>query len=279
MPYVGVCTTNYNCGAVLERHIESVYHALRGLEFEYIVVDSFSTDQSWEILERSERERSNFRVMRRKCKRGEGRNIAYRQSRAPYILSVDTDTVYHGRLGDFLVAYFSRPDLASTAVKAGGLQGIYPRQVLDAVGGWGNLNCDDWDLTVRIWKKGLGIKVYPVSLGDNIKDRWEEADFDFMSDRYGRLERLARWANIEIEQLGRSSRWRVDMKEVCRDLFIDLGLEDQLRFGNWGTDWLAYSSVRSYLRHLRGKVLLYLGVERTLGRWAEERRKRDRGRP
>jgi len=275
IPHIDVCTTNYNCGFILEKSVESVYNALEGFHFEYIVVDNYSSDDSWEILKRLAEKHNNFRIMREKCKRGEGRNIAYRHSQAEYILSLDTDTVYSDKLHRFLLAYFSRPDFADTAIKAG-FAHIYPRHVLDAVGGWGNLNCDDWDLTVRIWKKGLGVKVYPVDLGENIKEENASSDFDFLSSRYGRLDGLMRWANIEIEKLGMNGRWCVDISEVYRDLYIDMGLGEQLHPERYWNNLNDYTNIRRYLSLLRSKITFAIGIEEMLRRWAEERGHRGR---
>jgi hypothetical protein len=183
--------------------------------------------------------------------------------------------MYSDKLHRFLLAYFSRPDLADTAVKAG-FAHIYPRHVLDAVAGWGNLNCDDWDLTVRIWKKGLGVKVYPVDLGENIKEENASSDFDFLSSRYGRLDGLMRWANIEIEKLGMNGRWHVDINEVYRDLYIDMGLGEQLHPERYWNNLNDYTNIRSYLSLLRSKITFAIGIEEMLRRWAEERGHRGR---
>lgn len=279
VPFIGVCTTNYNCGFVLKKHVKSVYDALEGLRFEYVIVDNYSKDDSWEILKNLSEEHENLVTLREKCKRGEGRNIAYRHSQAEYILCVDSDTIYSDKLRCFLLAYFSRPDLINTAVKAGSLQGIYPRHILDAVGGWGNLNCDDWDLTVRIWKKGLDIKIYPVSLGENIKEEWASSDFDFLSDRYGRMEKLMRWANVEIEKLGMNGRWHIDMNDVYRDLYINMGLGEPLHIERYKNNLNEYEHIGSYLHLLRSKITLAIGIEEILNRWSEDRRNRDRKLP
>jgi len=45
-----VCTTNYNCAHALQKHLDSVYSLFDDSDFEYIVVDNKSKDDSLEIL-------------------------------------------------------------------------------------------------------------------------------------------------------------------------------------------------------------------------------------
>ncbi len=271
IPFLGVCATNYNCGQMIGEHIDSVYRVLQEFDFEYVVVDNFSKDNSWEVIERKAGELKNFRAIRKRCKRGIGRNIAYRSSKADYIVVVDTDTIYTDLLARLIEAYFHRPELKGSGIRAG-YTGIFSRAILDAVGGWGNLNCDDWDMTVRLWKAGLPMRVYPVRLGENIKEKDFASDMDFLSNRYGRIEKLTRWINVEVERLGTNGRWKVDLNEVYRDVITDLELGPPTHRVYTNLD--DYTSIRRYLLFMRYKVFMALGIESTMQKWSLERRKR-----
>ncbi|TMI53121.1 glycosyltransferase [Candidatus Bathyarchaeota archaeon] len=59
---LSVCTTNYNCAHALDSHLSSVYDALSGLDFEYVVVDNFSKDDSLRILKSWAAKKSNMTV-------------------------------------------------------------------------------------------------------------------------------------------------------------------------------------------------------------------------
>ncbi|MBM4237288.1 MAG: glycosyltransferase family 2 protein [Euryarchaeota archaeon] len=270
IPFLGVCATNYNCGKIIGDHIDSVYRVLREFDFEYVVVDNFSKDNSWEVIERKARELRNFRPLRKRCKRGTGRNIANRSSKADYIVVVDTDTIYGDLLARLIEAYFRRPELKGSGIRAG-YAGIFSRKILDTVGGWGNLNCDDWDLTVRLWKAGLPMRVYPVRLGENVKEKDLASDMDFLSSRYGRLEKLTRWINVEVERLGANGRWKVDLNEVYRDVITDLEFGPPIHEVYTNLD--DYTTMRRYLLFMRYKVFMALGIEETMQRWSLERRK------
>ena len=49
IPTFSIVTTNYNCAHALRHHLDSIYSQLKVEQFEYIVVDSASTDGSQEI--------------------------------------------------------------------------------------------------------------------------------------------------------------------------------------------------------------------------------------
>jgi glycosyltransferase involved in cell wall biosynthesis len=257
----------------LEQHVESVYRNLEDFDFEYVVVDNYSTDRSWEILQDMANRFGNFRVIRKKCKRGTGRNTAYHNSGADFILALDTDTVYTPLLSKFVHAYFSRPELVRMGLAAGYTY-LVPRFILDAVGGWGDLNCDDWDLKVRIWKKGLGIKLYPVYLGSNLKEERCMSDLDFLSERYPLSDRLSRWINVEVEKLAMNGRWKVDLNDVYRGLYVDLELGEPTHPERFTNNLDEYTDPWKYFRLLRAKLFSVLGIQETLEYWAAERKRR-----
>jgi len=69
--------------------------------------------------------------------------------------------------------------------------------------------------------------------------------------------------------LDRKGRWKVVISEVYRDTFIDL--EFGIPTSIFRTNVEDYTSVRRYLRLLRGKVFMALGIEDTLKKWHKDR--------
>src|SRR5206468_3854631 len=78
-----ICTTNYNCAHALERHLQSVFSQLSGLEFEYIVVDNHSRDGSWEILRKWASRQPAMRVLSRRSTMGDDAVVPCVRRREP----------------------------------------------------------------------------------------------------------------------------------------------------------------------------------------------------
>jgi glycosyltransferase involved in cell wall biosynthesis len=115
-----ICTTNYQCAYVLDRHLASVYEHLKDYDFEYIVVDNKSKDGSLDILKKWEGQHPNMKVLSKKCTMGEGRQISFGHSRGDFILVPDTDVIYYPKTRRFLELYLERDsELAVQAAEEG----------------------------------------------------------------------------------------------------------------------------------------------------------------
>lgn len=218
---LSICTTNYNCAPFLPRHLDSVFRELNGLDFEYIVVDNKSTDGSWKILEDRSCRFSNLQPRRDRCTMGEGRQLAFLQSKGEYIMVVDTDVVYSNLLRRFADAYFDRfSQLSVQAIFCG----IFPRQQWESVGGRRSLNTnEDVDMWMRLWLLGC-IRWYPVELGQHFKEPWAEGSSDFRSDRYPKREKLFRLLRREWDLMN-TRRWaRLDLPRIISDNTINVGI-------------------------------------------------------
>lgn len=220
---LSVCTTSYNCAEAVNAHVESIFHALSGLGFEYIIVDNRSSDGTYELLRKCEATWPNFRVLSRRCSRGLGRNLAVGVACSPTILCVDADTVYTSTLRGFVDRYLQRSREQTFAVQAI-YAGLYPRDLWLEVGGMRNLNyADDLDLWMRIVGRGR-MRWMPVVMGENRKPEGVSNRNDVFSRRYPLGERVFRLLEREVDF------WRVrkylgmDLEATWRNNAIDLGL-------------------------------------------------------
>lgn len=225
---ISICTTNYNCARALDQHLESIYRSLRGMNFEYIVVDNRSRDASWEILSGWAREHPDMKVLSRRCTMGAGRQIAFRYSKGTHIMVVDTDVVYNELMRPFVDSYLAQfADLSVQAIFCG----IFPRDQWVEVGGRRSLNTnEDVDLWLRLLRLGT-MRWYPVSLGENLKEpeAWGEADY--RSLRYPPRERVSRLLRREWDILKTRQVQSVDLNAVVAAHTVDMGLDTIL--GPW----------------------------------------------
>ncbi len=152
-----LCSNN---ASTVKSSIESILGLAKDIDAEIVVVDNASTDGSWEVLE--EFRGDGVRSIRRKCTRGEGRQLAFQSSRGEYILAqMDCDDeflrsgvesfidLYHSRYeGMMLMTRKTRTDETSNVT-------IAPRRLIVEVGGWRPVNWgEDWDLWNRAASMG-----------------------------------------------------------------------------------------------------------------------------
>ena len=225
---ISVCTTNYNCAHALRAHLESIERAFTGEPFEYVVVDNYSRDASWSILEDWVRVHPSASVIRRSCTMGTGRNLAVASSTAPYVLIVDTDVVYRPEIRDFAVR--ARAELPRMAVQAP-FAGLFPRELWEAVRGRRSLNTyEDVDMWMRLHALGR-MRWYPVLMGENMKETYAEGGFDHFSRRYPKWERAVRLLRREWDLWKTRGYEGIDLEAIVRANSVDLRLGTSL--GSW----------------------------------------------
>jgi len=221
MTAISICTTNYNCGHALDRHLSSLFRVLHGLDYEYIAVDDYSKDESWDILQSWIPREPKMKVFRRRCTMGEGRELAFRRSRGAHVMVVDTDVVYHDILRRFVERYLDQ--WSGYSVQAI-FCGMFPRDQWEKVGGRRSLNTnEDVDMWVRIHRLGT-MRWYPVPMGDNFKEPKAWGRGDHLSSRYTGLERTTRLLRREWDLLKTRHLAKIDLGELVRNGTIDLGL-------------------------------------------------------
>lgn len=108
-PKYSVCICNYNMGDTIERALRSVLDQLDE-QYEVLVVDDGSSDNSREVLARLSSAYSLLRVIElprdRKRQLGETRNFSVREARGEYvILHVDADDVWEAYIRDFTAVF------------------------------------------------------------------------------------------------------------------------------------------------------------------------------
>ncbi len=219
-PKVSFIATNFNCAHALERHLESIYSQWGMDEFEYILTDNYSDDESPSILREWAATHPNFRWTRVRCSVGMGRELASRGASAPFLLTVDTDTVYAPILRPFVERATSiYPTHAVQAIYAG----VFPHHLWRISGGRGNFNVgEDFEMWMRLWRMGR-MKWYPVRMGENLKDPGARDAADYLSARYRRLQKITRLLRREFDllRLVRYEAW--DSKGIWKSNTVDLG--------------------------------------------------------
>lgn len=147
-----ICTTSYNCASAVEKSLASIVRNANAREMEFVVCDSKSTDGTPQLIRKSSKHFRDLKMISKRCTRGEGRQIAFENSVGEYIIRVDLDTVYNKSWGEFL-KWHSR-HLPTFAIETYG-SGIFPRKLVEQVGGWRKLNKgEDIDMCFKLAMQG-----------------------------------------------------------------------------------------------------------------------------
>ena len=104
-PIVSIIVTNYNYGKFLHRCLRSCF-SQKFLDYEVLVIDDFSTDNSIEILQPFLESSDNLKVITNKENLGvaESANLAIKASRGQFFIRVDSDDYVNS---EFLQILFS----------------------------------------------------------------------------------------------------------------------------------------------------------------------------
>jgi glycosyltransferase involved in cell wall biosynthesis len=196
MPKFSICMTNYNTADVLRKSMDSILSKINTDEFEIIIVDSNSTDGSLEILKEYQKKFPNFTIIEKKCLRGRGRQIAFEHSKGDIIITADNDTVYND-LWMKVIRYHekNRLDYGLSML----FSQVYPRKILEEVGGWKNLQyLEDAELWSRLAKIGK-YHTYPVVPGENLKRAPRSTPFERTYRIYRKMhDRMAIFTHIPL---------------------------------------------------------------------------------
>jgi glycosyltransferase involved in cell wall biosynthesis len=165
LPKYSVCMTCYNETSTIRDSLTSLLNQLNK-DCEVVVVDNFSRDGTYEVLQEFEQSRG-IRVIQKKCSRGLGRQIAFENSIGEYIIAnLDLDDtfrhvlsevldLYHQKVEGDLLAVFNTdppPDVSDAWVQN---ITIGPRSLVATLGGWRDVNIfEDWDLWSRASRAG-----------------------------------------------------------------------------------------------------------------------------
>ncbi len=180
-PTYSICITNYNSARTIRKAFSSILPLVSSSQFEIVVVDNESSDDSSEFLRELNRRQIVRRLSIRRCSRGGGRNLALHLSRGKYLLSnIDTDVVYD--LDKVLKAirdYHER--FEGKVLSLNGMM-ILPRQVALKLGGWKDLDRhEDNELALHAYEFGLHAQNESMNVvSEHLKDK----------SRYSLLSRL-----------------------------------------------------------------------------------------
>jgi glycosyltransferase involved in cell wall biosynthesis len=181
-PKYSICITNFNSIDTIKASMDSILIQSND-SFEIVVCDNYSNDGSREILQEYCR-KGKIKLVVERSSRGKGRQIAFENSFGKYIISgVDTDDKLKLEFQEFLRIYHR--DHEGYMLSAGTIH-IIPRQLVEEIGGWRDLNWGE-DVDFHKRAKSLGRQhefEYPIVLverGNNrrsLKDRLIEIHHD-----------------------------------------------------------------------------------------------------
>jgi glycosyltransferase involved in cell wall biosynthesis len=161
-PLYSICITHYNNVKTLEASLNSILDQIDS-SFEVVLVDNYSNDGSDTVLTRYSKA-GRIKLIRAKCSRGRGRQIAFENSSSKYIISnLDMDEVYERKLGNLVQFYHACCEGNLLLVVSGSQKDtrnfqnvtIATRSLIEELGGWNDIQYgEDWDIESRAAKIG-----------------------------------------------------------------------------------------------------------------------------
>jgi glycosyltransferase involved in cell wall biosynthesis len=199
--------TNYNNFPRIERALDTLMEALRDTDFEMVVVDSCSTDGSFELLQEYSRRHKNIKVLRKKCTRGLGRQIAFEHSRGRLIIFADMDCSYDSSKIRELVKIYEIFYKGKILITPSSIL-IGSREVVEKVGGWRDYNsADDIDFLTRAFILNRGVFI-PVRVAEN--EPFPESPVSFFGARMVLFGRERRYEKNLFKLFFRKLRFTLD---------------------------------------------------------------------
>ncbi|MCW1297198.1 MAG: glycosyltransferase family 2 protein [Candidatus Rehaiarchaeum fermentans] len=165
-PLVSIYATVYNNANIVSKSIKSIINQFPDFDknFEFVIVDNYSNDGTYEILLKFQKKHPNIKIIRANCTRGGGRAIAVNKSQGNYLFYVDLDTIYTPVLSKVIYKMIKE-------YKTGSLMpyGFCDRKTMNKIGNWNyNLNTgEDWEFSARAISKGVKLFDLPAILGLN----------------------------------------------------------------------------------------------------------------
>jgi glycosyltransferase involved in cell wall biosynthesis len=154
-----ICITHYNNGKTVSTSLASIFSQIDD-SYEVVVVDNMSDDGSEAILE-DLASKGQIHLVKRKCSRGAGRELAFENSKGRYILAnMDMDDTFRPGIAKLMETYHRECEgklLLAIADKERWSQNITvgPRDLIAGLGGWRDLQWgEDWDLWRRASRRG-----------------------------------------------------------------------------------------------------------------------------
>lgn len=240
-PTYAICITHRNNVATVRKSLESILTQIDD-KFEVVVVDSFSNDGSFEVLQKFHDEGA-IRLMRRKCSRGLGRQIAFENSKGEYVIAnMDLDDTFRPVLSKTLDFYLAKTKgkvlRVTDAMKGSDVPWhrqavtIAPRGVVSSVGGWRDLNWgEDWDL----WERAARVGVYRwtvIPFRSEVGSARKTAEAGFVGRNIHRFRR-----NRQLIRLGRPRYTERTLMRVLADSAARLSMVGSDKFPTDQVRW------------------------------------------
>jgi len=191
-----VCTVYNNVWSV-KGAIETLSKSINDLPHEFVIVDNYSTDGTFEVLKELCGEYP-IKLYREHCTRGLGWNIAFKKSSGKYILYVTLDALYNVRLLSLAIKGYLKWKYRDLKSLVGFGAQIHPRWILEKISGWRDLNySEDIDLVSRLHRFNL-VAYLPIS--DSRYDPFPH-DLKLREKRYARgLKLFTRLINNYVDK-------------------------------------------------------------------------------
>lgn len=239
-PKYSVCATLFNNANRLEETLNRLMKALKGKNFEIVVVDSYSTDGSFEILKKYAQKYGVIKILREKCSRGRGRQIAFEHAKGEIIIFVDMDTWYKPNKLSKLLKGWERSEYRHLVLITLSPLWICPRSIVREIGGWKDFNAaDDIDFMTRIYIHNKGI-FCPISLGLN--EPVKEQQISFLGVKITLFGRERRYSKSLFSFIRRKWKDTIDSYNACDYTFRKLILKHRYFGANFIATFL-YASL------------------------------------
>jgi len=164
--------TVFNSAKYIRRSLTSIAETVLelkkyGINAEIVIVDNYSSDGTWEIMNELREQYSKMgvrmRFIRYRCSRGLGRNIALKFSRGSYLFFIsDLDMEYNPyKLAEIIKTYITNPHLKDKCMYIF----LTPRFHALSSGGINDLNrTEDIEFGARLLKRCIMIPVLDASM-------------------------------------------------------------------------------------------------------------------
>mgnify|MGYP001626389384 CR=1 FL=1 len=185
-PELSIYATVYNNRNWIKSSMESIVDKNPFFKkWELVITDNFSTDGTYEFLQKYESKYPNIKVYREKCTRGKGRQIALEHTSGKIVTYVDLDTIYLRKNWE-VVNKISK--IVKRKEVIGGV--MYKKDVLDA-GGWRDLNAsEDTEFFARLAYNGMKMMTIPAVLSFNADFKKEIRESRYSKTSFGKVLRL-----------------------------------------------------------------------------------------
>lgn len=128
---VSIIIVNFNTGEILKKCVESIYQFETEIEFEIILVDNLSTDNSQIIIDELSGKKPEVKriLLKDKVSFSEANNIGFDISKGDYILIMNPDIIFTESLLKKLITNFEMdPELGAVCPLLNGTDGIFQRR-------------------------------------------------------------------------------------------------------------------------------------------------------